>query len=358
MFIPRIIFNLLFLIFISMNSSIKPFLDQAVKDQGVIILAHGASPRWNKEVLNAARELASQFPTIVVFGMADAAATQRATDSLGEQGVKKIVFIPLFISSHSELYRQTEFMLGLRKNPDPDFVEGMRRAMEHPIKFIWKKVSWANIPYALSAIRRHRRMACDQRISHKVPIELRPALDSSRLVGEIIEERALNLSENPAEEAVLIVAHGPIRDEDDKLWLDDMEKIAGGVRKYSFREVRVATMRDDAPDEIKNKALARMRSIVEEAAVKGNRVIVIPLLLARGGVEKEIHHILKGLHYTYDRQTLLPHKNVSQWLLESAGAEVSDPIAVPEFVYSTDSFRFGNAAVVSYEKGIEPGSIS
>lgn len=301
-----------------MNTYIELPLNQSVKEQGVIVLAHGGSPQWDNDVLRASKKLAERYPTVVAFGMADTESIQRAVDTLEHLAVKKIVAIPLFISSHSEFYRQTQYVLGIRENPDADFIEGMQRAMAHPLKFIWNKISWENIPYALSMMKHHRWMTYNEKVSHRVPITLLPAFDGSKLIGEILEQRALNLSQNPAHEAVLIVAHGPIRDDDDSHWLAYMETLAVAVRGHSFHNVCVATMRDDAPAEIKNKAIARMRDIVQKCVEKGDRVIVIPLLLARGGVEGEIRHLLKGLPYVYDEQTLLPHANIDRWLLESA----------------------------------------
>lgn len=180
-------------------------------------------------------------------------------------------------------------------------------------------------------MKHHRWMTYNEKVSHRVPIILLPAFDGSKLIGEILEQRALSLSQNPAHETVLIVAHGPIRDDDDSHWLAYMETLTVAVRGHSFQNVCVATMRDDAPAEIKNKAIARMRDIVQKCVVKGDRVIVIPLLLARGGVEGEIRHLLKGLPYIYDEQTLLPHANIDRWLLESADAALQK-YSVPFFI--------------------------
>ena len=313
------ILSLVLLIYLSkIPNKVELPLNKNVKELGVIVLAHGGSPRWNNEVRKAAGKLADRYPTIVVLGMADATATQKAVDALEDLGVNKIAVIPLYVSSHSELYRQIEFILGLRSAPDPDYVEAMHRAMENPLKFVWKKVTLKNVQYALKMIKSHRAMNLNQQVARRVPLVFLPALDKSPLVGEILAQRALKLSTKPSEESVLIVAHGPLRDDDDMLWTADMESLAEPVRKLGFRSVCVGTMRDDAPEEIKNRAVARLRRLVEECVAKGSRAIVIPLLLAPGGVESEIRHLLRKLPYIYDGNTLLPHVNVEKWLFLSA----------------------------------------
>lgn len=311
-----------------MNEQNELPLNQLVKEQGVMVLAHGGSPRWNNDVLQASRDLANRYPTVVTFGMADAESIQHAIDALEGLGVKKIIAVPLFVSSHSELYRQTEFVLGIREKPDVGFVEGMERAMKNPVKFIWKKISLENVSYALAMMKNHSSMHCDRQVTHRVPIELRPALDASNLVGEILKERAISLSTTPKNETVLIVAHGPIGDDDDALWLSNMEQLALSVKEYPFYNVCVATIRDDAPDEIKNKAVENMRNLVKKCVVKEGRVIVVPLLLAKGGIEGEIRHILKGLSYVYNEETLLPHLNINRWLVQS----VAEPLISTDYL--------------------------
>lgn len=307
-------------------------LNKTVKERGIVVLAHGSAPRWNNAVIQAAMPLAQKYPTVVAFGMADPKSIQDAVDKLESLGVEKIIFVPLYISSHSELYRQTEYVLGMLSDPDPDFVEGMHYMMKHPVAFLWNKVPLRDLPIALAMVWSHGHMDMTRKVVHHVPIELRRALDSSHLVGELLAERAQAQSTHMENETVLIVGHGPVNEQDNDLWLHEMEKLASLVKeKYPFRDVCVATMRDDAPDGTKDVALEYMRKTVRECAAQGQRVIVVPLLLAQGGVEKEIHHILNGLTFTYDERTLLPHANISSWLVETAETATAPVSVEPEF---------------------------
>ncbi|MDE2489583.1 MAG: hypothetical protein KGM24_01960, partial [Elusimicrobia bacterium] len=60
-----------------------------------------------------------------------------------------------------------------------------------------------------------------------------------------------------------------------------------------------------------------LRARVESAARRA-RVIVVPVLIARGGIEDKLPKALAGLTYAYDAQTLMPHAGFAEWVLERA----------------------------------------
>lgn len=140
------------------------------------------------------------------------------------------------------------------------------------------------------------------------------ALDDSILVAEILLERAKELSINPVKETVILVGHGPNDERENELLLGDMKKLARYIHERGgFREVKAATWRSDAPKEIRNKAIHELRTMVEVSGKDGG-VIVVPHLLAPGGVEGEIVDALEGLSYTFNGKTLLPHDNITKWM--------------------------------------------
>jgi hypothetical protein len=57
-----------------------------------------------------------------------------------------------------------------------------------------------------------------------------PALNRHPLVGTMLADRARSISKTPASEAVILVAHGPVPDEDNRRWLDDMAVLAEQVQ--------------------------------------------------------------------------------------------------------------------------------
>src|SRR5262245_35121090 len=81
-------------------------------DLGVLVMAHGGSKQWNKEVLAAVEPLKGAHNIEVAFGMADAASLQQGVERLEARGARRIGVVRLFISGESFLDR-TEQILGL-----------------------------------------------------------------------------------------------------------------------------------------------------------------------------------------------------------------------------------------------------
>ncbi len=77
--------------------------------------------------------------------------------------------------------------------------------------------------------------------------------------------------------------------------------------------------RDDAPDDVQAKATQELRSVVERGAQKGKSVLIVPLLLSYGGIEKGIRERMEGLDYRMASQGLLPDGRLAGWVLAQAG---------------------------------------
>jgi len=254
---------------------------QAAEERiGILVMAHGGDNRWNGTVRKTVRQAKLDAPTEVALGMGmhpgEIRELREAVNRLERKGVARIAVVPLLVSSHSEVFRQYEYLLGLR--PQAEWPE-------------------AGPPLRL-----------------EVPVVMGPALDGSAQVAQILLERAKDLSRRPAEETVVLIAHGPVSDEDNRRWLTAMQQLAASVQQQGgFRAVLSATMRDDAPKAVKEQAERQIREVVARAG-EGGRALVVPLLLAPGGVEKKIPKILTGLAYVYNGETLLPHPKVVEWL--------------------------------------------
>jgi hypothetical protein len=155
-----------------------------------------------------------------------------------------------------------------------------------------------------------------------LPIEVTPALDRSEFVAEILLSRALSISRSQRDEAIIVVAHGPVTDEENARWVSDMESLAAQMKKGStFRRVEYLTVRDDAPEPIRAKATAELRATVERAGREGLQVLIVPLLLSYGGIEAGIRKRLEGLDYKICSQALLPDDRLAKWVLLSAKIE-------------------------------------
>ena len=224
-------------------------------------------------------------------------------ERLAERDVSEIVAVPLFVSSHSSVMRATEYLLGSRDVAPPEMQAFAR----------------------MGARRDSGRADADPGfdrttpVETTVPISVATALDGHALVAEILISRAVDVSQTPEDEIVVLVAHGPSSAEDNELWLDNMRNLTERMHaRTRFGRIECLTVRDDAPDPIRSQATAELRAVVEGAVEEGKSVLILPLLLSYGGIEVGIRRRLEGLPYRMARQALLPDERLSQWVLMQA----------------------------------------
>ena len=272
--------------------------------QGILLLAHGGRADWNQEVLALAARVDSSVPVEVAFGMANKRTIEDALDRLAERDVTSIVAVPLFISSHSSVMRATEYLLGSRDEAPPQMEAfarmGARRDAEGG--------SGSDPDFDWTAP-----------VETTTPISVGRALDGHALVAEILISRALEVSEAPEGEVVVVVAHGPSSEEDNELWLENMSILVEGMRpRTRFSRIEHLTVRDDASEPVREHATEELRAVVEDAVDDGKSVLIVPLLLSYGGIEAGIRRRLEGLPYRMALQALLPDERLSEWVLMQA----------------------------------------
>jgi sirohydrochlorin cobaltochelatase len=281
-------------------------------DAGILLLAHGGSPEWNARVLDVARAVDRVQPVEVAFGMATRRTMQEALDRLNARGVGQIVAVPLFVSSWSSVITSSAFLLGLRADAPRELALYARMDHEQPK---------ASPPGTASGGHEVPHPDGSTPVISRAPItRMTAALNAHPLVAQILVSRARAISRRPAEEAAVIVAHGPVSDEDNQRWLTDMKLLGAGVADAGgFASVDYVTLKDDAPAPVRDRATADLRALVASRAEEGKRVLIVPLLLSFGGIEKGIATRLEGLPYTMADAALMPDERVIQWVLEMAG---------------------------------------
>lgn len=269
---------------------------------GILLLAHGGSKQWNDEVSKLATQVNETAPVEVAFGMATKRNIQSAVDRLASRGVSEIVAVPLFVSSHSSVITSTEYLLGARKEAPPELAVYAKMDHSHGEHHASDATIDPTTP-----------------VKSPVSIGMATALDRHAIVSEILLSRAISVSREPERETVVIVAHGPVSDEENAKWLADMAALAERIKKASrFQRIEYLTVRDDAPEPIRSQATAELRSVVERAIGEGRKVLIVPLLLSYGGIETGVKKRLEGLSYTICRQALLPDDRLARWVLLSA----------------------------------------
>jgi sirohydrochlorin ferrochelatase len=267
---------------------------------GILLLAHGAHGAhdhgggnpWNDNVERLAREVDQQYPTEVAFGMADPASIQAAVDRLDERGIRDIAVVPLFVSSHSPIIGNFKYILGLQPG-------------------LAKTTSLTHL----------------DRIHSTARFRFAEAMDAHPLISQILLERALAATTDPARTHVVLIAHGPNDEAENRLWLRDMEAHGRFLRERGgFAGVSTLTHRNDASARIRAEARADFRRQVEEAGRKGT-VVVVPLLLSKGGIEQSVQADLDGLAYRFT-EPLMPHPTIARWV-EATAASLFTEAAVP-----------------------------
>ncbi|WP_445732153.1 sirohydrochlorin chelatase [Mariniflexile sp.] len=307
-------------------------LTAQAKKVGVLILAHGGKhSSWDDTVKNATESLRENYMVEVAFGMANPTTMQAGIDKLESKGVTTIAVVPLFISSYSPIIRQNEYLLGLRDTlADPPMIMmhhgsgNMEKKGNHStMKKEDKHNSMASMPMEAS----HSMINAEEKMElkplhFKSKIILTNPLDAHPLVAEIIYDRISELSTNPINETILIVAHGPNDENDNKNWVKTIDNLADQIRTMQsekgnkFKQIFGLTVRDDANPAIYEQAKEQLRTLVSQSG-KDGEVIVVPLLLSQGGIEAGYVKRLEGLNYKWSGKTLLPHPNITKFIKTS-----------------------------------------
>jgi sirohydrochlorin ferrochelatase len=253
--------------------------------QCMLILAHGFGDHGDRTLRDSMQPVGDQQPTVFAFGMSMAMSShiQLALDDLTSAGAQEIVVVPAASSRYSTLMRQWEYIFGLRKEPE-----------------------YAAVP----------------RVATKADIKFVKPMEDHPLVAEMLISHAAEISKDPAHEEIIIVAHGPVDEGDNKTQLKTMDRLAEYLRAEGYAGVYPVTLQDDAPQEVRAENVRKMRTLVDEINARGNVVLVITNLLGTRMVQQAIRRDLRGLGYRYNFKGLVQHEKFIEWV-EVSASEVS-----------------------------------
>lgn len=262
---------------------------QADGPVGTILVAHGGGPAWDAQVVKIAELAQTGGPVEVSFLMGTGAAQHRfqdAAERLEEQGVSRIVVVPVLVSSHGSHFQQIRYLAG----ETDELSESMRHHLE---------------------------MAGIERAEVDVPITLSRAVDDSPEAAAVLAARALELAEEPSEQAVFLLGHGPNASEDHAQWMANLRPVAERVKASAgFRSVLVGLVRDDAAPPVRAEAVAAVRETIQlQHEATGRPVVVVPVLISTGRLSREKLPVdLEGLPVIYSGDALLPHPGMARWV--------------------------------------------
>jgi hypothetical protein len=139
------------------------------------------------------------------------------------------------------------------------------------------------------------------------------------VTSRMTASRAESITRHPGDEAVLIVAHGPNEDKDNRRWLADMASLAARIAgTEQFASVDYLTLRDDAPKPVRDQTTAELRALVAKRTEERKRVLIVPLLISFGGIDRGLRERLEGLTYTMADAGLVPDDRIVTWELTMA----------------------------------------
>ena len=254
-------------------------------DQGVLLLLHGfrdGDAAFKQEV----EMFTDIFPTAMAPGMSMMMSDhiQLALQDLEAAGAKEIAVIPIVSTKHNTMMRQWEYIFGKRD--------------EAPYATIAQVETGADVYFA------------------------EPPGDDP-LIAEILLDHALEISENPSKEAVVIAAHGPSFEDDNELVLAELENLAKVMREDGdFADVRGLTLQDDAAPEVRDANIAKLRKIVSDYAADGYEVLVVTNLIGTRTIQSKLRKDLKGLDYSFNKKGIAAHPNfIEEWMGEAIRAQ-------------------------------------
>ncbi len=266
-----------------MGSNYEWYLSNATVrgDQGLLLLMHGFKERGDAAFKEDMQPMANIFPTAMAAGMSMMMSDhiQWGVKDLEAAGAKTIVVVPIVSTRYNTMMRQWQYIFGQYDEP-----------------------SYATVP----------RIQTDAQILIAEP----PGDDP--LIAEIVLDHALDISEDPAEEVVIIAAHGPSFEEDNQKVLAELSNLAKIVREDGdFADVMAITLQDDAPPAIRDRNVAKLRSMVEEAAADGKQVLIVTNLIGTRTIQAKLRDDLKGLDYKFNKNGIVGHDSFMKWMGEA-----------------------------------------
>jgi len=247
-------------------------------DVGVIVLAHGAGEPGDTYFSRALSGLAKDYPVSIGFGMAmmNGNHIQIAIDKLESAGVKSIVVVPAAVSATGTVYEQWAYYLGKRA-----------------------EAAYLSAP----------------RVSSNVPISLGKPMTDHPMASEMLFDHAIEISNKPDNELLIIIGHGPSEAQDNAIDLKQMAKHVDRIKeKGVFSDVKGHNLQDDAPEPYRSNNVKTIRGWIEEAVAEGKRVVMVGYLLSTRGIQHKIPEDFHGLSFTFNEKGLSVHPDFTKWI--------------------------------------------
>ncbi|MGQ0811262.1 MAG: sirohydrochlorin chelatase [Nitrospiraceae bacterium] len=250
---------------------------------GVVVMPHGSTQPWTDAVETTIKPLMTRYSIEMAYGMGDPEIIQGAVARLEQRGVRRIVFVRMYALDH-QMKPLTDYILGLS---------------EHP-------------PASSHGSGHDHGAAAPAQVRSAALFSTFGGYEQNPDIAQVLHKRIVELSQDPANETVLLLAHGEATDEGNEKWLAVMKQHIERLRQdphcAKLKAVKALTVREDWPKE-REQAVAAARAAVEDGGKHG-RVLVIANRLYGSGPYKTM---LKGLKYELNEKGLVD-PILTRWL--------------------------------------------
>ena len=243
---------------------------------GVVVMPHGATKPYNDAIEKTIEPLKKKYQVEMAYGMGDSISLQNAISNLEVKGIKRIVFVRMYPSS-DQFKEKTDYILGLDSRV-PEQWDGL-------------------IP---------------SQVRTSAIINTFGGYEEDSLIAGIFLDRIKEVSKNPTEETIILLAHGGKNEQAEKLRNEKMDSHISWIQKQSnppFKKIIGMTLREDWPDK-RAKAVKEIKKVVKEGNSSGKVIIISNRLYGSG----PYNHFLKGLEFEMNSKGLAPHPNLTKWL--------------------------------------------
>ena len=266
-----------------LKKTANTYLPATPAEMGVVIMPHGANQLWNDAVDRVVAPLRSAYHIEMAYGMGDPGIIQDAVSRLEAQNIRRIIFVRLYaLAGH--LQARTDYILGLAESPMPDRHAGghtNRSAPPHQVRSAALFASFGGY-------------------------------EESPEISRILHERIVEISREPAQETVILVAHGEKTEEGNARWLSTIQAHIDRLKRdphcARLKAIRAATVREDWPEQ-REKAVNDIRGMIQDASQHGRALVIANRLYGAGPYRT----LFNGLEYTLNDKGLA-HPVLTEWL--------------------------------------------
>jgi hypothetical protein len=288
-------------------------------ETGILFIAHGTMEgghgdhhqmscsnehpsKWESYILSTLAGMKNEIPKNfeVSFGMWESQcfdeSIHRLETKLANQGsiLDHLVIFPLFISSYSSVIEMQKYIFKKRSDRVLDIPNVHKTYFEGKITYM------PAFDYAP-----HISMILANRFNHLI---------------QMAQEK--NFSPNKME--LVLVMHGPVEDDANLEWIKMGEKYNKDIISlYPVAKSHIISLRDDADQEVKDRATKELREIVSKARQEDRIALILPLLISKNGIDHGIIERLNGLEYIWSGESIFPDEKLKDAILHKLGSVVS-----------------------------------